>query len=131
MGTFWEAAELNGDGGSTTHDRGYAERWSRRAAESSTRSDYSDHYAEKAAAREAAQREAEDYRRSLQWAQEGRKTRDEEHQFEVNDPKPVWPNPNDSDYHEREGEWIAWQARKEKHLARVEGEKLAARISRR
>ncbi|MFI7357337.1 hypothetical protein ACIBTP_25800 [Streptomyces avidinii] len=131
MGTSWDAVEPN-NRSSITYDREYADRKSRRlAAENPTRADFSDHYAEEAAAREAAKRETEDYLRSLQWAKEYDETREDERRFEATDPRPAWPDRNDSDYHEKEGEWIAWQGRQQKYLARAEGERLAARISRR
>ncbi|MHC0434349.1 hypothetical protein ACX6XY_29880 [Streptomyces sp. O3] len=136
--TAWSWAEIDGQGGSTTSDRKYADGMSRRMAQSrnSGGSAYADHYAEKAAAREREKRTAAGIR---EWDESARE-RDERAMklltFRADDPEP-WPfglpSPDDPDHDifEASEEQQAWEKRRDKYLQRAEGEELAARISRR
>ncbi|MGW1673765.1 hypothetical protein [Streptomyces sp. NPDC002324] len=134
--TAWSWAEISGAGGSTSYDRKYAERRSRSAAPRVSSSDYADHYAEKAAAREREQRRAQEDR---EWTESSRE-RDERElrllKFRADDPEP-WPlglpipGDPDNDISEASTEQQAWENRRDQFLQRAEGEELAARISRR
>ncbi|MFF4578235.1 hypothetical protein ACFY15_07525 [Streptomyces sp. NPDC001373] len=128
--TTWEGAAVQGGGGSTSYDKEYARRWSRsRAANSSV--DRFDHYEEKARAREAAQREADEYRERIRVMHEIDERDGALKAFRADDPEPRTPGPDADDFLERMTEHDAWTKRRNKYLARVEGEALAARIGRR
>lgn len=135
MATGWSGAEVT-SGGSTYYDREQASRRSRGAAPKVSGSDYSDHYAEKAAAREAAQRTAEGMR---EWDQAWRERYERDARllpFLTEDPEPYplgLPSPDDpdADILEASAEQSAWMERRDQFLKRAEGEELAARIFRR
>ncbi|MEU9266343.1 hypothetical protein AB0E04_12945 [Streptomyces sp. NPDC048251] len=129
--TAWSWAEISGNKGSSTYDRQYADHRSRALAPSSSVDTRALHYQEKAEAREAEQREAEEYQRDTETRRKGSEIREAEQRFEDDDPRPRCPDVDDADYSERMGEWVAWESRKSKYLRRAEGEELAARIGRR
>lgn len=92
-----------------------------------------DHYAERAARKEAEQREAED---DAHW-EKMQRVRDERNAavrgFETEDPHPYpfgLPSPDDpdNDIVAAYSETLAWEKRRDDYLARAEGEELAAQI---
>ncbi|MFD3536278.1 hypothetical protein [Streptomyces sp. NPDC058664] len=87
-----------------------------------------DHYAERAAAREAEQREAESFRNLAAWSRELESRNEAERRFIADDPEPDVPDTAAADYSERIAAWSEWVARKEQHEIRAEGEDIAARI---
>lgn len=109
----WSGAELH-HGGSTSADRRYFER--RNRAPRDIVSGRWNVYEEKALAREAAQREAEEYSREIE-----QRERDELLlPFLADDPRPDMLT-----------EMSDWEQRRDKYLMRAEGEKIASRIARR
>lgn len=125
----WNWAELSSSGGSSTHNRDYAERWSRKRAQSSRPTlGHFDHYEEKAREREAAQREAEANRNAAEWSSEWREREDAISRFRADDPEPFVPGPDADDFYVRMDERAEWEKRRDAYLDRVEGEKIAARI---
>ncbi|MGA5407246.1 hypothetical protein ACPCSC_08270 [Streptomyces lavendulocolor] len=120
-----------GSSGSSYGDREYGERWSREQRRTpKPESGYLDHYAEKAAAREAAQREAEEYGRAVENSRQWRERYEAGEEWQKDNPRPRAATPDQDDFLERMAEVSAWEKAREKYLARVEGEKLAARIFR-
>ncbi|MEY2227461.1 MULTISPECIES: hypothetical protein [unclassified Streptomyces] len=126
-----EWADVQNSSGSTSYDRKYAERRSRGVVPKINSSDYSDHYAEKAAAREAGQREAKEYRDAVECDREWRTRYEAKERYATGNPEPHFPDASDEEYTERSTEWRNWHARKDEYLMRAEGEQIAARISRR
>ncbi|MFG2635309.1 hypothetical protein ACGFX8_15580 [Streptomyces sp. NPDC048362] len=130
MATGWSGAEIT-SGGSTYYDREQADRRSRAHGPRANSSDYFDHYVEKAEAREAEKREAEEYRNSVECDREWRTRYETKERYATGNPEPRFPDDGDEDFTERAMEWQDWQARKDEYLMRVEGEQIAARIGRR
>ncbi|MET9320797.1 hypothetical protein ABZX75_11515 [Streptomyces sp. NPDC003038] len=106
--TTWNGAEVSGGG-----------------------SDYSDHYAEKAAAREAERREVEEYRQALADSREWETEYQANLKYQRENPRPHVPDADDPEFYARIAEDLNWAASREKYVTRAEGEELAARIFRR
>ncbi|MFC7814325.1 hypothetical protein ACFUTR_06690 [Streptomyces sp. NPDC057367] len=128
--TAWSWAEIDGQGGSTTSDRRYADAMSRRMAPRSNPNDHSDHYAEKAKAREAERQEAEEYRNLRSVLREADTRYDALNAFRADDPEPFTTTPDADDFLERMAEHAEWVKRRDAYLQRAEGEELAARVAR-
>ncbi|MFJ8000166.1 hypothetical protein ACIQ7D_24005 [Streptomyces sp. NPDC096310] len=129
--TAWSWAEVGNSGGSTTYDREYADRRSRARAPRSNPNDHSDHYAEKAAAREADRREAEEYRQALADSREWAAENAANIAFQGENPRPRIPaHMNDPEFGKQLAEDLDWVGERDKHVLRAEGEALAAEIYR-
>ncbi|MFE9974220.1 hypothetical protein ACFYRD_26520 [Streptomyces hirsutus] len=117
--------------GSTDNaDRLIAER--RAASSAVSHSDaMQDVYAERSAAREAEQREAEEYRDAVENSHEWRDRHSVGERFDRDNPRPRVGSPDDLDFLKRMAEESAWLKRRDEYLQRAEGEELAARIFRR
>ncbi|OCC07524.1 hypothetical protein [Streptomyces sp. PTY087I2] len=119
-------------GSAENADRLLAERRSSSAVSHSDMA--AEHYAERAARKEADQRQAEE---DIHW-ENVRRERDEQNDavrgFEIEDPHPhplglPAPNDPDADLNTAYFETLAWEKRREDYLTRAEGEELAARIT--
>ncbi|MFC7922214.1 hypothetical protein [Streptomyces cinereoruber] len=126
----WDFADIqNGSGtGRTEADKEYGRRWSREQRQgSSQESIIADHYAEKAAAREAERREAEEWAAKVKEDRESHKREELARTFWEDEPAPI-SDPSHPDFLSSMNEA---RKRLNAHIQRAEGEELAARIFRR
>ncbi|MBO8203040.1 hypothetical protein JW613_32890 [Streptomyces smyrnaeus] len=132
--TGWSWAEIQG-GSSTNYDREKADRRSRALAPRSNVNGHHDHYAEKAAAREAELRDANQQEYSEQWDERKRDIEEKLRPFLADDPQPHDPGdlPGDepSEWFQASQEFEAWWERRQKYLDKLDGEEIAALVSRR